>query len=67
MFFLPLIKDTMSKIMKIKNKNLAMLAAPDEIPPKPSIPATIARMIKTCSDNIGNSSQTNCNSKQPRE
>lgn len=36
----------MNNIMKIKNNTLAILAAPAAIPPKPKIPATIARMIK---------------------
>ena len=32
--------------MNIKNKTLAILAAPAAIPPKPNIPATMARIIK---------------------
>ena len=36
----------MNKIMNIKNKTLAILAAPAAIPPKPNIPATMARIIK---------------------
>lgn len=36
----------MNNIINIKNSTLAMLAAPAEIPPKPKIPATMARIIK---------------------
>ncbi len=46
MLFLPLISDIMNKTKKMKNKTLAILAAPAAIPPKPNIPAMIARIIK---------------------
>jgi len=36
----------MNNIMNMKNRTLAILAAPAAIPPKPKIPATMARMIK---------------------
>ncbi len=46
MLFLPLISDIMNKTKNMKNKTLAILAAPAAIPPKPNIPAMIARIIK---------------------
>jgi len=46
MLFLPLISDIMNKTKNMKNKTLAILAAPAAIPPKPNIPAIIARIIK---------------------
>jgi len=36
----------MNKTKNIKNKTFAILAAPAAIPPKPKIPAIIARIIK---------------------
>ncbi|OCB74829.1 hypothetical protein LPBF_09450 [Flavobacterium crassostreae] len=44
-FFRPLIRDKINKTIKIKNKILAILAAPAAIPPNPKIPAIIARII----------------------
>ncbi len=42
----PLIKETINSKMKMKNKTLAMLAAPAAIPPNPKTPAIIANIIK---------------------
>ncbi len=42
----PNIKDRMKSTIKMKNKILAMLAAPAAIPPNPNTPATNARIIK---------------------
>jgi hypothetical protein len=43
---LPLISEIINRTKNIKNKILAILAAPAAIPPKPNIPATMARIIK---------------------
>jgi hypothetical protein len=43
---LPLINEITNRTKNIKNKILAILAAPAAIPPKPNIPATMARIIK---------------------
>ena len=43
---LPVISDIINNTIKIKNKTLAIPAAPAAIPPKPNIPAIIARIIK---------------------
>ncbi len=43
---LPVIKEITKRTKNIKNKILAILAAPAAIPPKPNIPATMARIIK---------------------
>lgn len=42
---LPLISEIMNKTKNMKNKIFAILAAPAAIPPKPNIPATMARII----------------------
>lgn len=44
-YLLPLIKERINNMMKIKNKTLAILAAPAAIPPNPNTPAIIAKMI----------------------
>ena len=46
MFLLPLINESINNTINMKNKTLAILAAPAAIPPKPNIPAIIARIIK---------------------
>lgn len=45
-FLLPVISEMINNTKKIKNKTFAILAAPAAIPPKPNIPAIIARIIK---------------------
>ena len=45
-FLLPAIKEMINKTMNMKNRILAILAAPAAIPPNPKIPATIAKIIK---------------------
>lgn len=42
---LPLISEMINNTKNIKNKTFAILAAPAAIPPKPNIPATIAKII----------------------
>lgn len=44
--FFPLIREMMKRTMKIKNKTLAIPAAPAAIPPKPKTPAIKAKTIK---------------------
>lgn len=43
--FLPVINEMMNSTMNMKNKILAILAAPAAIPPKPNTPAIMAKMI----------------------
>jgi len=43
---LPLINEITNRTKNIKNRIFAILAAPAAIPPKPNIPATMARIIK---------------------
>lgn len=45
-FVLPLINEITNNTKNMKNKTFAILAAPAAIPPKPNIPAIIARIIK---------------------
>ena len=42
---LPLMSEIINNTKKIKNKIFAILAAPAAMPPKPNIPAMIARII----------------------
>ena len=42
----PLIKETINSTINMKNKTLAMLAAPAAIPPNPKTPAISANIIK---------------------
>jgi hypothetical protein len=43
--FLPDISEMINSTMNMKNKILAILAAPAAIPPKPNTPAIMAKMI----------------------
>jgi hypothetical protein len=53
-FVLPDINEITNNTKNIKNKTFAILAAPAAIPPKPNIPAMMARIIKmTVQRNIG--------------
>lgn len=45
-FLLPKIRESTNNTKKIKNRILAILAAPAAIPPKPKIAATMARTTK---------------------
>lgn len=44
--FLPEINDMINRTINMKNRILAILAAPAAIPPKPNTPAIMAKMIK---------------------
>ncbi len=44
--FLPVINEMINRTINMKNRILAILAAPAAIPPKPNTPAIMAKMIK---------------------
>ncbi len=43
--FLPVINEMINRTINMKNRILAILAAPAAIPPKPNTPAIMAKMI----------------------
>ena len=45
-FFLPVIREMINNTINMKNRILAILAAPAAMPPNPKIPAIMANMIK---------------------